>query len=273
MGNWTWRRDGREVVVNGVNHWLSAPILATRDRLWVGELDLLKTLNPVLRPEQLRKRGVSIRTIVLDPGHGGADRGTRGRNSFEKVMTLDLATRVQRNLLAAGVRVVMTRTMDMTVPLDERVVIAKGKDADLFVSMHFNSGGSAEGIETYCMPPAGVNSTADMREGADNANTEAEFSNRFDDQNVWLAHCIQKGALGATGAMDRGVRRARFYVLRYATCPAILIEGGFLSSASEEQRILRSDYRDKLAKGISDGILTYKKTVEMPTDVPTRGSK
>jgi N-acetylmuramoyl-L-alanine amidase len=89
-------------------------------------------------------------------------------------------------------------------------------------------------------------------------------SNRFDDQNVWLAHCTQQAVLHATRAVDRGVRRARFYVLRYATCPSILIEAGFLSNPAEEQRILRSDYREMLAKGIADGILTYKRTLEMP---------
>jgi len=252
--------DSREILVNGVNHWLSAPILATRDRLWIGELDILKTLAPVLHPEQLRKRGVSIRTVVLDPGHGGADRGTRGRSSFEKVMTLDLANRVQRNLLAAGVRVVMTRTSDTTVPLEDRVALTKAKGADLFVSMHFNSGGTAEGIETYCLPPAGASSTADPR--ADGGDRDAVPSNRFDEQNVWLAHCTQRAVLTATRAVDRGVRRARFYVLRYATCPSILIEGGFLSSPTEERRILQTDYREMLAKGIADGILTYKKTLE-----------
>jgi N-acetylmuramoyl-L-alanine amidase len=64
--------------------------------------------------------------------------------------------------------------------------------------------------------------------------------------------------------MDRGVRRARFWVLRYASCPAILIEGGFLTNSSEEQRILRADYRETLAKAVADGILTYAKTLGLP---------
>ena len=252
--------DRRDILVNGVNHWLSTPILATRGKLWISEVDVLKTLDPVLRPERLRKPGRSVRTIVLDPGHGGSDRGTRGRSSFEKEMTLDLAKRLERNLVASGVRVLLTRTIDKTVALDDRVAFAKAKGADLFVSLHFNSGGSAEGIETYCTPPAGATSTADPR--ADGGDRDAVPSNRFDDQNVWLAHCTQRALLGATRAVDRGVRRARFYVLRYATCPSILIEGGFLSSPSEEQRILQGDYREMLAKGIADGILTYKKTLE-----------
>jgi N-acetylmuramoyl-L-alanine amidase len=253
--------DRRDILVNGVNHWLSTPILATRGKLWISELDVLKTLDPVLRPDRLRKPGRSVRTIVLDPGHGGDDRGTRGRASLEKEMTLDLAKRLERNLTASGVRVFLTRTADKTVPLEDRVAFAKAKGADLFVSLHFNSGGSAEGIETYCTPPAGAVSTADPHGEGD--DRDAVPSNLFDDQNVWLAHCTQKAALGATRAVDRGVRRARFYVLRYATCPSILIEGGFLSSPVEERRILQGDYREMLARGIADGILTYKKTLEM----------
>lgn len=254
--------DRRDILVNGVNHWLSTPILATRGKLWISELDVLKTLDPVLRPDRLRKPGRSVRNIVLDPGHGGGDRGTRGRSSFEKEMTLDLAKRLERNLAASGVRVFLTRTTDKTVALEDRVALAKAKGADLFVSLHFNSGGSAEGIETYCTPPAGAMSTADPH--GDGGDRDAVPSNLFDDRNVWLAHCTQKAVLRATRAVDRGVRRARFYVLRYATCPSILIEAGFLSSPAEEQRILQGDYREMLAKGIADGILTYKKILEMP---------
>lgn len=259
--------DQRDILVNGVNHWLSAPILATRGKLWVPELDILKTLDPVLQPGRLRKPGGAVRTIVIDPGHGGEDRGTRGRSSFEKVMTLDVAKRVERDLAGSGARVTLTRTSDKTVSLDDRVEFARAKGADVYVSIHFNSGGTAEGIETYCTPPAGTSSTANFSGNSGDRDTSSgDFAavpgNRFDGQNVWLAHCVQKASLRATGAVDRGVRRARFYVLRYASCPAILIEAGFLSSPSEEQRILRTEYRETLAKAIADGILAYKKTLE-----------
>jgi len=259
--------DRRDIVVNGVMHWLSSPVLATRDKLWISELDVLKVLDPVLQPGRLRKPGAAVRTIVIDPGHGGGDRGTRGRASFEKVMTLDVAKRVERDLAGSGLRVLLTRTADTTVSLEDRVEFAQAKGADLYVSIHFNSGGgSAEGIETYCTAPAGESSTANFSgSGGDrdaDGDRRAVTNNRYDASNVWLAHCVQKSALLATRALDRGVRRSRFYVLRYANCPAILIEGGFLSSSSEEQRILRTDYRETLAKAIADGIMAYKKTLD-----------
>jgi N-acetylmuramoyl-L-alanine amidase len=251
--------DHREIILNGVQHWLSAPVLSARGQLWIISRDVLKTLDPVLRQGRSTSRSI-IRTVVLDPGHGGSDTGTRGRNSLEKTMTLDTARRVERHLEAAGLNTILTHTDDRTLGLDERVEFARAKRADLFVSIHFNSGGTAEGIETYCVPPAGTASTESPR--LFGGDTEASPNNRYDERNVWLAHCVQRSALSATGATDRGVRRARFVVIRDAPCPAILIEGGFLSSRAEEARILSSDYREKLAKAIADGILDYRKSAQ-----------
>ncbi|HTS19355.1 MAG TPA: N-acetylmuramoyl-L-alanine amidase [Verrucomicrobiae bacterium] len=261
--------DHRDILLNGVTHWISTPILAERNRLWIAEIDVLKTVDPVLQPGHLRKPGAVVRTVVIDPGHGGTDHGTHGRASYEKTMTLDVAKRVERDLAGSGLRVILTRTTDETVPLEDRVDFARQKGADLYVSIHFNSGGSAEGIETYCTTPAGQSSTANINGNGSDRDTSggdrsAVTNNRFDAQNVFLAQCIQRAALRATGAVDRGVRRARFWVLRYASCPAILIEGGFLTNSYEEQRILHADYRDTLARAIADGILTYKKTLGTP---------
>jgi N-acetylmuramoyl-L-alanine amidase len=247
----------REILLNGVQHWLNEPAIAARGQLWITPLDVLKVIDPVFRQGRGRK-ALLIRMIVVDPGHGGSDRGTRGTSGVEKTLTLDTAKRLVRHLEAGGLRVALTRTGDATMPLPERVEVATRKEADLFVSVHFNSGGSADGIETYCLPPAGGASTANpSREGNQRAP-----GNSFDEQDIWLAHCVQKSLLRATSGSDRGVRRARFYVLRYATCPAILVECGFLSNRAEEQRILKPDYREQLAKAIAEGILFYKQTAE-----------
>jgi N-acetylmuramoyl-L-alanine amidase len=251
--------DHRDCVINGVVHWLNAPALSARGKLWVSQVDVLKTIDPVLRQGKI-KAATAVRTIVLDPGHGGSDRGASGRTRRpEKEFTLDLAHRVKADLADANVRVLLTRTRDTTTPLEGRVECADKNDADLFVSIHFNSGGSAEGIETYCVPPKGSPSTANA--SATSSDWERAAGNRNDLQNIWLAHCVQKSLVRATGAVDRGVRRARFYVLRNVSCPAILIEAGFLSNAAEEQNILRSEYRAALAKAIAEGILAYKRSV------------
>jgi N-acetylmuramoyl-L-alanine amidase len=258
--------DRREITLNGVQHWLSAPVLAARGQLWITSLDVLKTIDPVLRQgRSLTAR--PVRLVVLDPGHGGSDTGARGRQSREKTLTLDVAQRVERYLEAAGLNTVLTRTTDRTLSLDDRVAFATRQRADLFVSIHFNSGGSAEGIETYCVPPAGAVSTSNPFRRFFGHPDPPCANNRYDEKNVWLAHGVQRLAARATGASDRGVRRARFVVIRDAPCPAILVEGGFLSNRVEEQRIGTTEYREKLAKAIADGILDYRRcfaTAQMP---------
>jgi N-acetylmuramoyl-L-alanine amidase len=251
----------REIRLDGVQHWLSAPVLSARGKLWVSSVDVLKGIDPVLRQGRSRTPS-TVSKVVIDPGHGGSDRGTRGTTGIEKQLTLDLAKRLQRHLQRAGVSGVLTRTSDRAVPLADRVDLAGSKRADLFVSLHFNSGGSADGIETYCLPPAGQVSTVNPSRGSRGGSQDGAPGNRFDEKNVWLAHCVQKSLLRSTDAADRGVRRARFYVLRYAPCPAILVEAGFLTNRAEEQKILNSEYREALAKAIADGILTYKSSAE-----------
>ena len=253
--------DSRDITINGVTHWLSAPVLETHGQLWIASVDVLKVIDPVIRQGRLPGK-TPVRTVVLDPGHGGSDRGTSGITGREKVLTLDLAKRVQRLLEAAGLKVYPTRTNDENVSLDDRVAIAERRHADLFVSLHFNSGGNAQGIETYCVPPAGAVSTANPFRHFFGGGDDTCASNQFDEKNTWLAHCVQRALLRSTGANDRGIRRARFVVIRDATCPAILVESGFLSNPAEEQRLLQADYRDKLAKGIADGILDYRQTTE-----------
>jgi len=254
--------DRREITLNGVQHWLSAPIHSSQGKLWVSATDILKTIDPILRRGRPTKP-VAVRTIILDPGHGGNDRGASGRTGIEKVLTLDLAKRLQKQLEARGFRVSLTRSTDRFIPLESRPEIAAQKHADLFVSLHLNSGGNADGIETFCLTPAGAVSTAaSFRGWQKSRDADPDRGNRADEQNIWLAHCVQKSLIRATDAYDRGVRRARFVVIRDAPCPAILVEGGFLTNAAEERKLLNPDYRERLAKAITEGILSYKTGVE-----------
>lgn len=259
----TLENDRRNIMLNGVRHWLSAPVVVASGKLWISSVDVLKVIDPVLRKGRPQSKP-AVRTIVLDPGHGGADRGTHGRaGRYEKEFTLDLANRVKRCLETNNnVHVVLTRTSDRTLSLDDRVDFAKAQRADLFVSLHFNSGGAAQGIETYCLPPIGAASTASSWSLTGDGGSQP--GNRYDEQNVWLAHCVQQSLVRTASAEDRGVRRARFVVLRGASCPAILVEAGFLTNRTEEQKILTANYRDLLAKAAAEGILAYKSSVEKP---------
>jgi N-acetylmuramoyl-L-alanine amidase len=254
--------ERREIGLNGVTHWLSAPVLNERGRLWFSALDVLKTIDPVMRSARQKTPG-TVRTVVVDAGHGGNDFGTHGQRSVEKTLTLDMAKRVRALLEAAGFRVVMTRTSDRAVSLDDRCEIAADKNADLLVSIHCNSGGTAQGVETFCATPAGAVSTSSSFNGWPRAaKEESTPGNRFDTQNIFLAHSIQRRLVAETDAVDRGVRRARFVVVRDAPCPAVLVETGFLSNATEEKKLLSPEYRDRVAKAVVAGIVEYRAAIE-----------
>ncbi|MBM3860084.1 MAG: N-acetylmuramoyl-L-alanine amidase [Verrucomicrobia bacterium] len=256
------KADRREITLNGIQHWLSAPIHFYQGKLWMSATDVLKTVDPVLRQGRVAKP-LAVRTIVLDPGHGGNESGATTRRSVEKTLVLDLAKRLQQQLEARGLRVSLTRTTDRLLSLESRPAFAAQKNADLFVSLHLNSGGNASGIETFCLTPAKAVSTAAAFRGWQATRDQNSYrGNRHDEQNIWLAHCIQKSLIRSTAAHDRGVRRARFVVIRDAPCPAVLVEAGFLSNATEERKLLTADYRNRLAKAIADGILAYKAGVE-----------
>ncbi len=169
--------------------------------------------------------------VVLDPGHGGYDPGgVPGQRYSEKAAALDIAMRVRAGLIARGHRVVMTRTADVFVGLSDRVSISKRTSGSpVFVSIHLNSAPNkdASGVETYY----------------------------YSSKSSRLARAIHQRVLGAAGSPDRGVRRARFYVLRYNTRPSVLLELGFLTNATEGARISRSSkHRQKLADAVVSGI-------------------
>jgi N-acetylmuramoyl-L-alanine amidase len=150
-----------------------------------------------------------------------------------------------------GWRVYLTRTNDVDVSLTNRVAFAEEHQADLFISLHFNSAAPSQdqaGVETYCLTPAGMPSTL-TRGYEDDAAVFA--NNAFDAENLQYAVRFHRSLLSVVGN-DRGVRHARFLgVLRRQNRPAVLIEGGFLSNPREAQHIADSAYREKLAEAVA----------------------
>jgi N-acetylmuramoyl-L-alanine amidase len=254
--------DSSEATINGVGVRLLYPAAAHDGSVYISQLDARNTFQPILAPPHA-SAGTVIKRICLDPGHGGADPGYRVGSNQEKKYTLLLAQELRDQLTKAGFRVTLTRTTDTKVELDSRAELAKKRGADLFVSLHFNaapgSASSVQGAEVYCLTPAGAPSTNARGEGSSSGNYPG---NRSNDRNMMLAYQVQKSLTKGLGVEDRGVHRARFAVLREATMPAILIEGGFMSHPSEGKKIFDAGYRQKLAHSIMDGLLAYKKTVE-----------
>jgi N-acetylmuramoyl-L-alanine amidase len=255
------RSDARRAQINGVQVWLAFPILYENGTALISQVDLAETLGPVLSPP-VNPRGIRIKTICLDPGHGGKDPGNRAGSNEEKKYTLLLAREASAQLTAAGFKVYLTRSSDSFVDLPARPEVARRHTADLFVSLHFNSveegRNDVKGTEIFCCTPAGATSTNARGEG----DTRWVAGNRNDEKNMLLAYEMQKSYTKNLDVEDRGVKRARFQILRESTMPAILIEGGFMSHPAEGKKIYESAYRKQMAHAIVEGIIAYKKAVK-----------
>jgi N-acetylmuramoyl-L-alanine amidase len=231
--------------------------------LYVHGLDLRKTLEPLLQGAPEPRLGVGS-VIVIDPGHGGTDAGTKSvlRNHYEKELTLDWALRLQSVMSARGCRVYVTRSNDYDLALSNRVAFAAQHNADVFISLHFNSAGENTtecGLETYCLTPAGMPSS--ITRGFADETWQTFPNNSFDAQNLRLALNVHRALLQVNGHRDRGVRRARFPgVLRGQQRPAILIEGGYLSNPREAGLIAEPAYRQQLAEAIARALLPAGET-------------
>jgi N-acetylmuramoyl-L-alanine amidase len=250
------QRNREYLTVDGVKIYLDDNIGSLRGHLTVTRTDYAKVLVPLYWKTPV----AGVRRIVIDPGHGGKDPGKQnpGLRYDEKAATLDTAVRLKLVLEKRGFEVLLTRNRDVAVDLDERAAFANRSKADLFISLHYNGAGvgdtSSSGIETYCLTPAGQKST---NTGKAKADVGEQPGNRFDTPNLLLAWNIQRQILAATGAEDRGVRRARFAVLRPLACPGVLVEGGFISSKREGAQIADAAFRQKIADSVAEGVFQY----------------
>jgi N-acetylmuramoyl-L-alanine amidase len=253
--------DSKQAEFNGIGVHLLFPIVEQHDVVYLSHADVDSTLRPLLSPRC--PPGEKIKTVCLDPGHGGKDPGFRVSGHEEKKYTLLLAKEVRQQLVEAGYKVFLTRGADEFIDLPMRAEVAKKKNADLFVSLHFNalpsSPATVRGAEVFCLTPAGAPSSNAQGEGGSMGLVPA---NRFNDRNLALAFQMQKSLVQNLGAEDRGVKRARFAVLREAGMPAILIEGGFMSHPSEGKKIFDANYRQKMARAIVSGLQNYKRLVQ-----------
>jgi N-acetylmuramoyl-L-alanine amidase len=262
-GSLSFSVNSRKAMVKGTCVWLSVPVAFNSGSAYVGAVDVVSALNPLFSPPR-SSGGRVVKNIVLDPGHGGKDPGNQEGRQQEKQYALLFAKDVRDALVRSGFKVSLTRERDTFLELPERPDIARRRGADLFLCLHFNSadgpGASAvKGVETYCMTPSHASSTNARGEGAGAGPYQG---NRFDSLNMMLAYQIQKAIAEKTGAEDRGVKRARFAVLRSAEMPAAYIEGGFMTHPVDSKRIYDAVQRRQMAQAVADGVLAYKRLVE-----------
>jgi N-acetylmuramoyl-L-alanine amidase len=223
-----------------------------------------------------RQLGLGARRIVIDAGHGGHDPGTIGKGGLqEKDLVLDVSLRVQRLLRdELGAEVVMTRSTDVFVPLEERTAVANSRGADLFLSIHANSSRNprARGIETYFLNFAAdphAESVA-ARENAISAATLKDLQNLVKaitlnskiDESRDFAASVQEAMVENMKSRDpdvrdRGVHTAPFYVLIGANMPSVLAEIAFVSHPEEERLLKNGEHRERIAWGLFEGVRAY----------------
>ncbi len=224
-----------------------------------------------------KQLALGVSRIVIDPGHGGKDYGAPGylKGTHEKHIVLDIAKRLAKKIRKEiGCEVIMTRTTDRYLTLEERTAIANTKDADLFISIHTNSARqrSAHGIETFFLNLA-TDDDAILVAARENATSKKNISdlqtilsdlmqNAKINESSRLAGMVQGSLHGHmkkrySRVKNKGVKQAPFYVLLGAQMPAILVETSFISNPRECRRLTNSKYKNHLTEGILDGIQKY----------------
>jgi N-acetylmuramoyl-L-alanine amidase len=235
---------------NTLVYYLYAPAYISGHPI-INVKDFRYLIDPVIRNKALAKQ--NIKTVVIDPGHGGKDRGAKGRFSKEKDINLKIAKKLANKLSNSGFRVIITRNKDVYKGLNARPAIASYYHGDIFISIHCNSASrNVKGIETYIYPPAGTPPTNSIIASHTRHNGDLYAKN-----SAKLGYEIQK-SLVRLGAPDRGVKHANFAVLRLSKTPAILIEVGFISTPSEEIHLSSNSYQEKLAAAITNGVIHYR---------------
>ena len=223
--------------------------------------------------------GLTIKTVMIDPGHGGKDPGAVFGSLYEKTINLRMAKILGKMLSDKGFHVLYTRTTDTFIPLEERTAIANAKKADLFVSIHVNAHKNAKvnGFELYYLNLA--RSKDAVRVAArENAVSEKKISdlqviltdlmlNSKIKESRDLANNVSSSTISHSkryyaDLRDHGVREAPFYVLMGAKMPAILVELGYLTNSRERERLKTDSYLTRMAQGLTNGILAYKKQLE-----------
>jgi N-acetylmuramoyl-L-alanine amidase len=257
--------DARRAEIDGVNVWLSLPVVNHNGTVLLSVIDARTAIEPILFPQ---KSDARLKTICIDPGHGGKDKGEIDGRHYEKKYALLLAREVAGLLRREGLQVLLTRDGDDFVQLPDRSLMARRRGADLFVSLHYNAAPEHDirGLEVYCQTPAGMNSSS---EGGGKGPHPPEAGNAHDGQNALLAYEILKAITAGTSLEDRGMKRSRFEVLREAVMPAVLIEGGFMSNPADAKNIYDTAFRKRMAQAIVDGILAYKRLVERVPNEPS----
>lgn len=224
--------------VDGIPLQLPAPVTLSPENFWCIDP---ATVQNILVP-LMEKRSFPIRKIVLDPGHGGHDKGAVSADGImEKDLNLQLASAIAEELEKCGFEVLLTRQDDRFLSLDERPAFAAEKQADIFISIHHNSSKNTDayGSEVFLL------------------KSENEEENQRIISSWYPALAIAKELTVANFSTSRGVKTARFKVLRLSTIPALLIEAGFVSNKDEVKKLADPVHQKVFAKLTARALLSF----------------
>lgn len=261
--------DKREVACDGVRIFLGDAVQVRSGKFYLSKTDYERCLLSLMRPDAVSAVIPQVRTIVIDPGHGGGDPGMENPRLRlqEKVLALDVALRLEKTLKAEGYTVVLTRRDDRQLAptkdadLQRRALIANTSFADLFLSIHFNSlypDTRVNGTEVYVFTRPGQRSDSSWGFGqADDTEREGSSVNRYDAWTSLLAHSLHRETLAGLKTDDRGHKTKHLGVLRGLNCPGVLVESLFLSNESEARRAATPAYRQQIADSLAAGIRSY----------------
>lgn len=234
---------------------------------------------------------MSAFTVVIDAGHGGHDPGALGAVTREKDLNLEVSKRLGKLIAdnCEGVDVLLTRTTDVFLTLQERANFVNKHNADLFICMHTNSAANRQvcGAETFTLGLDKMASNLDvaMRENAvmmleDDYQTKYQgfdpnsvesyimfefLQDQYIDKSLQFASLVQQRFSGGLHRADRGVRQAAFWVLHKSACPSVLVEMGFISNPEEERYLASDKGKDEIAKAVFDAFCDYKHALDRKT--------
>ncbi len=282
----TFELGQRDFYFDGLRTFLGERPTFEKDTLWLAKLDVIKVVAPLIRPvDQLAQFPAGQpKVIVLDAGHGGTDPGTENRTIgvSEKTLALDVATRLKKLLELRGWRVLMVREKDVELSKNKKVDLAMRADfanknnADLFLSIHFNSAPQAiSGVETFVLPSQFMLSTSD--ETGDEMTRTNFPGNRFDYANTLFGDKLHRALRAGLKTPDRGFKRQRWAVLRTLECPGALVECGYLSNDAEARRCATPEFRQLIADSLAEGLDNYVATLAAlrtpPAEQPAAAGK
>lgn len=288
------RAGSDRVLINGSDKKLGSPVVFTNGTVFVPVSFVRNDLGFILAAAPSSAGAIPapvfqpsgryvIKTIVIDPGHGGRDAGAIGRRLRlkEKDFNLAISKKLRDALEGHGIKVMMTRDSDVFIPLEERARRANSSGADLFVSIHVNASRSRlmNGFECYYLSEA-TDDNARATEALENGPVKADESAAMEhsrglDKTLWdmqltenrresaeLANFICSAVENSLATRNRGTKTARFYVLKWTTIPSVLVETGYISNKFEELKFRDEAYVDRIADTIAKGILNFKDKYE-----------